>query len=48
MGKATKKSLEQAFMWEAKAYFRLKAFAIKADAQGYRHETAFSLFLSTP
>lgn len=35
MGKATKKNLEQAFIGEAKAYFRLKAFAIKADAEGY-------------
>jgi rubrerythrin len=35
MGKGTRKNLEEAFLGEAKAHFRLKAFATQADAEGY-------------
>lgn len=35
MPKATRKNLEEAFVAEAKACFRLKAFAERADEEGY-------------
>lgn len=35
MGERTLKDLQEAFVGEAKAYFRLKAFARKADEEGY-------------
>jgi rubrerythrin len=35
MQKGTRKNLEEAFVAEAKAHFRLKAFAEKAESDGY-------------
>jgi rubrerythrin len=35
MGERTRRNLEEAFLGEAKAHFRLKAFAKKADDDGY-------------
>lgn len=35
MEKRTKKNLEEAFLGEAKAHFRLKAFSARAEADGY-------------
>jgi len=35
MENRTKKNLEEAFLGEAKAHFRLKAFAARAEADGY-------------
>ncbi len=35
MGSSNRKGLEEAFVGEAKAYFRLRAFARRADEEGY-------------
>ena len=37
MTETTRRNVEAAFVGEAKAYFRLLAFAGKADEEGYPH-----------
>ncbi len=47
MTEATLKNLTQAFIGEAKAYFRLKAFAHKADEEGYPQIAALFRAIAT-
>jgi len=47
MTEATLENLTQAFIGEAKAYFRLKAFADKADEEGYPQIAALFRAIAT-